>query len=92
MDLIVILYSLMLLFPQAQKSLLIFLLRHQKDDDDLENLGLTFFEYHDGILYFDARPELTFDDRKLWAGQELNPQRIGIKHGRFARSRKLREL
>jgi len=36
-DLIVILYSLMLLFPQAQKSLLIFLLRHQKDDDSVEH-------------------------------------------------------
>jgi len=34
---------------------------------DLENIGLTFFEFQDGVLYFDARPITTLDDRKLWA-------------------------
>jgi len=33
----------------------------------LENIGLTFFEFQDGVLYFDARPITTLDDRKLWA-------------------------
>lgn len=35
--------------------------------DDLEYIGLNFFEFHDGVLYFDARPTSTLDDWKLWA-------------------------
>lgn len=35
--------------------------------DELENIGFSFFEYVDGTLFFDARPELTLEDRKLWA-------------------------
>lgn len=50
------------------------LLAYDTNDDsvtlvvgDLENIGLTFFEFQDGVLYFDARPITTLDDQKLWA-------------------------
>lgn len=52
--------------------------------DDLENLGLTFFEYHDGVLYFDARPEFTLDGKKLWAHNLSNSTSWLInEHGSF---------
>ena len=55
--------------------------------DDLDVLGLTFFEYHDGILYFDAKPEFTFDDRKLWAHNLSNSTSWLInEHGSFPAS------
>ena len=55
--------------------------------DDLDVLGLTFFEYHDGILYFDARPEFTSDDSKLWAHNLSNSTTwLTNDHGSFPSS------
>jgi len=53
--------------------------------DDLNILGVTFFEYHDGILYFDARS--AFDDSKLWAHNLSNSTTwLTNDHGSFPSS------
>ena len=55
--------------------------------DDLDVPGLTFFEYRDGILYFDARPEFTSDDSKLWAHNLSNSTTwLTNDHGSFPSS------